>query len=181
MARDDSDFGTAAYDDSRPKRKSKTGCWIWALVITILGMIFGGIACCGGFFYFGLNVFNDEMKAQVKDNPVLIEHIGELESMSINFVKTGEVNSEDTIVYDVKGSKASGTLAVEHTQNGDGDILVISATLTLADGQTFELFDEEVDEAMPVEENMSPDVKAEPVDPAAAPAAAPDAAPATPE
>lgn len=149
----------STYGNSRPKKKSKSGCWIWALVITIIVMVLGGIGCCGGLFYFGLNVFNEEVKAQVVDNPVLKEQLGDLETMTVNFIKTGEANNEDVIVYDVKGSKATGTLSVEHTSNDAGDIVVVSATLTLSNGQTFELFPDEV------EENSSPDVKAMPIEP----------------
>jgi|GEM_PF-5380673 len=158
MSRADRDDEFSAYDEARPKQKSKSGCWIWAIVILIIGTVLGGIGCCGGFFYFGLNVFNEEIKAQIKDNAILQEQLGELESMSVNFVKTGEANNDDVIVYDVKGSKASGTLAVEHTSNGAGDILVVSAQLTLSDGQTFELFPAEADE------NASPDVQALPIE-----------------
>ena len=50
----------------------------------------------------------------MRDDPVLIEHIGQIEKIDVDLTESGAINDDDTFVYHVKGSKGSGVLTVGH-------------------------------------------------------------------
>lgn len=97
------------------------------LLYVLLGI--GGVAllvCCGcaGTMYFGgssimnaaLTAAAEEVRPSLAADPVVQEHIGEIESVTVNFSsmmaeaqanqKAG--NAEQRMVIDIKGSKANG-------------------------------------------------------------------------
>ena len=118
----------------QPAKKSSIGC-----ILIVLAIVGGGgvLLCCGGggfMAWFGTRMLGEVVTKSLKDHPVIKEHLGELESMSIDFSATGENNEQDTIVFQAKGSKGTGTLYVK-TNQGNGDKPVESARLKLPNGQ----------------------------------------------
>lgn len=115
-----------------PKRSSNT--WLWVLGIG------GGVMlllCCGcgvGMYYAWqgvTGVMGGWVKEQVADDPVIKEHIGEVESVTLNLIAVGEeaernppVKGEEKLVFDIKGSKGSGKLlGSQIPQPGPGRVL----------------------------------------------------------
>jgi hypothetical protein len=141
---DDDSSDDQTYDDDRPPRKRSSSNWIWMLVIGGIVTLGGGIlACCGGLVYFGLNVTTTQVETELRDDPQLREHLGEIQSFKMNFarsvaVRDGAGGGDDIFVYDVVGSKASGEVTVHHS-NAGGQNMVRSASLRLKDGTTVEL------------------------------------------
>jgi hypothetical protein len=130
-------------DDDRPPRPRSGSNWVW------IAIVFGGVtlgvalmACCGGVVYFGLGVTTAEIETDLRDNPILREHIGEVEKFTMNFIRSVAEDDDDIWVYDVVGTKASGQLTVHHTTNDQGNEEIHSAKLRLKDGTTVELLPE---------------------------------------
>jgi hypothetical protein len=126
--------GTVA--DGEPAAK-KSG---HRLLLWVIG-IFGGLVflavlgCCGGG-YFLLNYLTGEYQRQLTGNPVIVEHLGEIESMGMNLTKTAEAaeNSDgNSFAFDIQGSLASGTILIKQDPSGDGTGIE-SAVLILSDG-----------------------------------------------
>ncbi len=92
-------------------------------------------AGCGLF-----DVFIDQVKADIKDNPVIVQHIGTIQSMEIDWAGTGSEPDENTFVFNVTGSKGSGVLTAECITIDANTEDVRSGKLETSAGQTFDLF-----------------------------------------
>lgn len=90
------------------------------------------------FAQFGLSMYAGEVQRQLQGNPVIVEHIGEIESTSHSWTGTMEAaqqnqGSESQLAFEVTGSKASGTVYVVQDRSGDGTGIK-SAILKLPNG-----------------------------------------------
>ncbi len=103
---------------SQPPKRS-TSVWTWVLGIGG-GFLLAGLLCCGciGFvFYFGVNQMHEQVKQQIQNDPVIQQHIGQVQSVSTNFqasVKEIQENppppGDNVLTFDVKGTKGEGLL-----------------------------------------------------------------------
>ncbi|QDT06820.1 hypothetical protein K227x_52410 [Rubripirellula lacrimiformis] len=128
------------YPDSPPK-KSKAKFWLMGC--GILGFV-GLLVCCGGpllMTQFGLSMLAGEFQKQLDGNPVIVEHIGEIESLSMNWSETiaraqnAEGGSEE-LAFEISGTKGSGVVMIQQDQSGDGTGMQ-SATLVMEDGTRY--------------------------------------------
>ena len=85
---------------------------------------------------FGMNITTTEISNELRDNPKFREHIGELQTLTIDWTKSSAEDDEDTFVYDAKGTKGSGVVTVKHMTDDDGEETIVSASLRLPDGRT---------------------------------------------
>ena len=120
-----------------PQRSGRRVMWI----LVGIGAVVVVLICAGvvGLAFFGMNVIETEVRNQVRDDPVLVEHIGQIESFDADLTESGAIEDEDTFVYRVKGTKGSGVLTVRHVTDDNGDEVVKSAKLRLPDGKVIEL------------------------------------------
>lgn len=75
------------------------------------------VLCCGGCFLvmkFGLDQVGVQVTQQIKDDPVIVEHIGTIESVDVDMFGTSEYQQEtgdsDVMVFTIQGDKGSGVL-----------------------------------------------------------------------
>ena len=128
--------------DTRPPKKRN-----WFLIIMsgigILSVI-TVLACCGGgygIFYFSMNFIADAVKSDVQDDPSIQQHIGDIESLSINMEETSEVQIDEgkrTYAFDIEGTKGSGQLIAKVVEQGGDEIGVESGRL-IVDGEEYPL------------------------------------------
>ena len=114
----DNDFsgGAGGQTAQAPPPKSKKGCLIAVVVVFLLMFL----VCCGGgvaVFYFGSNALGEVVVSQVENDPAIVEHIGEVESCSLDFGATAkaaesaeQAGDQTPIAFEIKGSKGEGTL-----------------------------------------------------------------------
>jgi hypothetical protein len=79
-------------------------------------------------------VLESQVLYDLRDHPVIQEHIGEIQEVSVNIAGTGATD-DDSEVYDLRGTKGSGEL----TAYFDDDHNFISGTLRLPSGETYEI------------------------------------------
>jgi hypothetical protein len=112
-------FAATTGPGLEPPRK-KSNAWIWFLGgIAVAGIL--AVVCCGGVgifgFTFGTKVIGDELKKEVADHPEVQKHLGEVESVSMNLMASGEEGQkrpgQQVLVFDAKGSAGSGQFIVE--------------------------------------------------------------------
>ena len=115
-----------------PQPKSSVGLWIAVVVGGVLLLICGG--GCVALVVFGLNVAEEEITAQLRDNPKLREHIGEIQSLNMDIVASGAQDDSDVFVYNVKGDKGSGKLTIREGTGNNFETIVEEATLRMPDG-----------------------------------------------
>ena len=137
---------------SAPPPKRGSG-WKWVL---ILGLVFGGglmLVCCGGLLAFskwGLDLVTEEIACQLRDNPVLVDKVGEVESFQMEYVSSVSTEDEDEWIYRVRGRKGEGTITVRHVTNDEGNEEILSARLRMGDGTEYDLLPvDEVEKVTP--------------------------------
>lgn len=149
-------YGQDDFSQS-PAKKSRKGLWIGCGLVALLVPLL----CCGGIGmigYYGLDVMGDMVRAEVENSPTVIEHFGEIESMSLDFSATAEEAQNiqpgqgSPMVFDVQGSKGSGQIIIQQSGGGQGidaAVLVTSSgeryPIELASGPASELEDIEAE------------------------------------
>ena len=115
---------------------------IWLVVIVlIVGLIVAGWVL---IFVVGPNFIAGEVKLGVQDNPVVLEHLGKIESIRLEFWNSRPAGAAEgamgTYVLNLKGTKGEGVLKAELMPIDDEyRYEFISGTLQLASGETLEL------------------------------------------
>ena len=112
--------------------------WIpWAIGIGL----FLGIGCCSGTLgvaYLGWQLVEDELLVQLRDNPKIREHLGELKSLDLDVSKSLSTK-EEVSVFDAVGTAGTGELTVTHETDDAGDEQIVEAQLRLPDGQVIQV------------------------------------------
>ncbi len=135
MASDD----RPVYEDTPVRKKSSgSSCLPWLFGFGIFSVICG-VLCCGGLAYFGFNLMATEMEVAIRDNAQIREHLGDFQSVRLNFMKSIADDDNNTWVYNVTGSKGQGELTVVQTTGDDGDEVFHSAKLRLSDGRVIDI------------------------------------------
>ena len=98
--------------------------------------------CCGGIGavgYLGLGIMTTEIEDQLRDNEILRDKVGEIQSFEMDFVRSVAKEEEDVWVYQVKGTKSQGMVTVRHVTDDDGNEQIESAKLRLQSGEEIDL------------------------------------------
>ena len=111
------------------------GCAIIAILATILG----GWA----MIRFGFNVFASEVEADLRDNPVIVEHLGRIEELEVDVSASITTEGDDDFVFRVRGTKGAGLISATCVTKDDGVEEVIAGTIQLDSGETLDLFPHE--------------------------------------
>ena len=90
---------------------------------------------CGFFADFEKQVAED-----IKDNPVIRRHIGTIDSIDIDWSRTGDEPGENVFVFEISGPNGEGTLTAECITVDAEHEDVVSGKLRLASGEEFNLF-----------------------------------------
>jgi hypothetical protein len=135
----DNDF---LRDPAHSRQKSSTN---WSVIL--IGLFAAGgllivVLCCGGgwfAFRFGMGVLTEEVRAGIEDNPVIQEHIGTIETLSMDYTKSAAVEGDDVFVFRIEGDKGSGYVTVGSVTNAAGMEEVAGGSLKLDSGETIPL------------------------------------------
>ena len=128
--------GVDAIPDAPAKKGWSMGCILGIIAIVLGG---GGLVCCGGplaLTFFATNMVLTSASNQVKTEPAVVEHMGNLSKCSINLQKTGELHQDNHFVFDVQGTKGSGEVIVHVEPEGD-HVRIISGTVKMSTGESF--------------------------------------------
>lgn len=143
-------FNQGGTPPGQPPRQ-KSNVWLWVLgIVGGLGLL-GILICCGSmfaFYRFGTGMLGEQVKNQLQGNPVVQEHVGNIESVDMNLAATAEETqggNRDVLVFDVQGSKSVAQLAARV----EGE-KIVSAELIMPDGTRHDValpgaLDEELD------------------------------------
>lgn len=166
--------GPGNRTEAPPQRKSNV--WLWVLgIVGVLGLLVI-LGCCGSVFFayqFGAGMIGEQVKSELRGNPVVQEHIGDIESAEMNLTATAQETQDqpggESIVFDLEGSKGSAKVAIQQGPGGE----ITSAVLIMPDGtrhQAVPLEDLELEMDDINTGEPQPDDLAEPdAEPAAAP------------
>ncbi len=154
--RPDNPFQTSGPGTMHGDRQPKKGnVWLW--VIGIIGgiMVLGALVCCGGTFFAyraGTNMLAEQFKNQLSGNPTIVEHVGDIQSMSLNLSETSTQaeSSGGALAFDVVGSKSNATLLIKQAPGGDGTSIG-SAELLMPDGTRYPVAVDSMDDNLDID------------------------------
>jgi len=132
------------YGDPRfqPQPPKKSLWWLWLL---LGGGVVMGVVCCGliGLMFVGFNLIEQELTTQIQRDPVVQEHIGEVENVEFDFMKsvteTERSGDNDTMVFHVEGTKGSGDIIGRSVTGDDGVEHLEGGVLRMPSGEEFQL------------------------------------------
>lgn len=134
--------------------KASAGCLIWVAVAIVVVAV-----ASYGVVRFGIELIEDEVRRDLAGNPVLLEHLGEIQDLSLDFTASRELPGENDFAFEIRGAKASGVLRATVLTGDDELEHVTAGTITLANGDEYDLFpgigDDlllEVEDAVPSDE-----------------------------
>lgn len=131
------DAFTIRYEE--PEEKNRT-CLIVGLIVggaVVVALLCGG--CCAGFGYWGFNRITTEVRDDLADNEVILEHVGAIESFEMLYPESFARSESEVFVFRVSGDKGSGKITAKSVTGDDGLEYVESGTLVLDNGETYEL------------------------------------------
>jgi hypothetical protein len=122
-------------------QRKRSRLWIVLLVGAVL---FVSLTCLGGsaLVFFGLDLVTADVAADLRDNAVLREELGDIRSFEIAWGKSFAHPDEDVFVYRVTGTKGSGLVQAESITVDEGEH-VIWAELLLPSGEVRVLVERE--------------------------------------
>lgn len=136
-----SDYGPGSWDAQQTK-----GSPIVRALLIILLVAFIVMGACGACSYcaykMGTGYLSEEVASALGENPVLMEHVGEIESLEFDLGASTAEPESDVFVFTVEGSRGSGRLLVRLGTAAD-EPEVIGAILEMEDGTTHDLFPED--------------------------------------
>lgn len=108
------------------------GGFLALMVLIVLGAV-------GSIAWHGFGMFNDQAKAAIHNNPGVIEAVGEIREIRMDFTATGNTSGAETFAYRIEGERANGLLVGRFvTVSGDAEELR-DGRLTLDDGRVIPL------------------------------------------
>jgi hypothetical protein len=79
-------------------------------------------------------------RRDIQDNPVILEHIGSINEIEIDFAASDKDAGADVFVYRLEGSRGPGILTAETITVDEYTERVTWGILRLESGETYELF-----------------------------------------
>jgi hypothetical protein len=130
----------------KPKPKS-SNTWLYVLLGVGALAVLGCVGCAGVLFVTvssGMQQASKELMAQVQPHPLIQQHIGQVQSMSMNFGESVALNEgkvgKKTAVFDIKGSQGSALIAGQVDDGHDRPARFQGTTvLILPSGESHEL------------------------------------------
>jgi hypothetical protein len=123
-----------------PRRGSRLPYFVvgaFAGVVALGGLLLvGGL---GALFVFGGSVIEEQVAADLADNPVLDEHVGDDRKFDIQWVQSGMHPDNDTFIFRVTGSKATGVMTAKCITVSADKEDVTEGTINVG-GRTYDLF-----------------------------------------
>jgi len=119
-------------------KKSGIGTPLIIICITVGVCLTVIVVCCGAcgiLGYVGIGQQSEELADELRFNPVIQEHIGDIETFEYQFWDSSDIDDYNTEVYAVKGTKGSGEIVVKYISDDDLNVEIEWAELTTSSGE----------------------------------------------
>ncbi len=108
------------------------GCAVLGIAVVVFGSFL--------LVWFGLGIFVDQVKTDLKENPVIVEHLGMIEDLEVDIMGSLAAPGEEEYVFRARGSKGQGEITAECVTRDADTEEVVSGTLQMSDGEIYDLF-----------------------------------------
>jgi len=113
---------------------------LWIIVAVVGALVILPLCCCGGCHYAINAGASQLMKEKFASDPLVVEHLGEVEKVKLNHAKTAELKktlNREGAVFDVTGAKGSGEIVSIFNEEGTSSLE--SVHLHLPSGEEIDL------------------------------------------
>jgi len=125
------------------RKRPNRGCIIAAIIAGVV-VVCGIVALIGGGVWLtniGLDVVMRQVVNDIEDNPVILEHVGVIEKMEIDFTGSMAESGDDVFEFKIEGSKSNAVLVAKIiTIDGEHEE-VTWGRLTLPTGEKYDLIE----------------------------------------
>lgn len=85
------------------------------------------------------SIIVDGAQMAMEENPVIRTHLGEIEEVDIEWIKTGREEGDETFAFTVTGTKGRGLVVADFISVDEETEEMRNGTLTLDDGTSYSL------------------------------------------
>ena len=151
-----SDWGQAVRQARGAPRPPSSSRIVW-IVGGIAALLLVAVAVSAALaFGFGMKVLNEQVRVELRDNPVIRARIGEPGPLELDFMGTAADPGDDVFVFRVEGPLGRGRVTANLATREDGTEEVTGGTLRLDSGEEFGLFPDEGEEGAEEEAGTPP-------------------------
>lgn len=136
-------YGQNPYGPQPPRGGASS--WLWIVLGVGGGLFVCCLGCCGVFALVGFGELDKEdqqVKAQVADDPVIVEHIGDIVSIERDWSQSIDEEDMNIWYFRVVGTKGEGDLIVKEQAGlnlDETEIQIEWAKLRLASGEELDV------------------------------------------
>ena len=108
------------------------GCLLVAGFLMFLG--------CSGLVMVGMGVVEVEVEAALKENPVVVKHLGEVAGCDLSWARSIADDRFDYFHYNCRGTLSEGRLEVHSEATGvDGAEEIVDGVLVMPGGERYDI------------------------------------------
>lgn len=138
--------GTSPNQDPDPWGRPPQKSGFNVLLVIILGGAGLILLCCGGLAGLGVYSFHlvaDQVADDLRDNPVIVEHIGTIDEFEMDWGDSFSEDDNDVFVYRIRGPNGEGKVHVKSVSVDTDTEEVVWGYLEMSDGRRHDLLPED--------------------------------------
>lgn len=140
----------APYRPISPEPPNRSGNWSKGCIIAAVAAFVGAVTCVvlligGGMWIasWGIDVVAQQVANDIENNPVIVQHIGLINSIEVDWTASMAEPGEDVFVFELSGSKGRGVLVAESKTIDVDTENVTWGRLKLPSGEQYDLFEDQ--------------------------------------
>lgn len=127
-----------------PRKRRGAGFWI-GIGVGVVAII---AACAGVAAWWGWDAFTDQARNAMSVHPTIVENIGTIREMDVDWIATGAEPDDDTFAFHVYGDHGSGMVIARFVTVDSEHERIDSGTLTMDNGPRIELDPQDEDDVL---------------------------------
>ncbi len=147
--------GPAPLPPTTGGKRRGAGFWI-AVGAGVVALV---AACAGAVAWWGWDAFTDQARSAMAVHPTVIEHIGTIREMDVDWTATGAEPDDDTFAFHLYGYHGSGMVIARFVTVDSDHERIDSGTLTMDNGPRVSLAPQDDGDVLDMDEDGQEDAE----------------------